>query len=184
MFDKATLGIHKRVKCLPNPCLFSINEVVLGATTADILRDLKSQELGIDVGVDSLVKNRDGEKERDGMARTIRHIFHQRHFYPLFSATSDLPLDVTHSKLASFPSVTPDILLLPSVLTPFARIVDGTVVANPGPCAKGSSPGKGSFASFQIQPMNKSELQEQASSESAQLSHQVFDRARVDVFRI
>ncbi|UZJ52402.1 hypothetical protein CBS101457_001722 [Exobasidium rhododendri] len=184
MFDKATLGIHKRVKCLPNPCLFSINEVVLGATTADILRDLKSQELILNVAIDSQVKNLEGEKDRDGMARTIRHLFHQRHFYPLFPTTSDLPLDVTHSKLASFPSVTPDILLLPSVLTPFARIVDGTVVSNPGTCARGSTPGKGSFASFRIQPMNKSSLQDQASSEKGQLSHQIFERARVDVFRI
>lgn len=184
MFDKSSLGIHKRVKCLPNPCLFSINEVVLGATTADVLRDVKGQELLVDVGIDPQVKDRRGEKDRDGMARTIRHLFHQKHFYPLFPAPSDLPLDVTHSKLAAFPSVTPDVLLLPSVLTPFARVVDGTVVANPGHCARGSVPGKGSYASLQIQPMDRKRLQDQAKDETVKLSHQIFHRARVDVIRI
>lgn len=187
MFDKASLGIHKRVKCLPNPCLFSINEVVLGATTADVMRDLRGQELVIDVDTDAQVKGREGESDRDGMARTIRHLFHQRHFYPLFPTPSDLPLDVTHSKLATFPSVTPDILLLPSVLTPFARIVDGTVVINPGSCARGSS-NKGSFASLQVQAMDKTLLRNQEDGESfgepAKVPHKLFERARVDVLRI
>ena len=149
MFDKATLGIHKRVKCLPNPCLFSINEVVLGATTADVLRDLRGQEMVMEVGSDTGCSDYSGEKDKDGMSRTVRQLFHQRHFYPLLPTPSDLSLDITHSKLAAFPSVTPDVLLLPSVLAPFARVVDGTVVINPGSCAKGSTLGRGSFATMQ-----------------------------------
>lgn len=184
MFDKASLGIHKRVKCLPNPCLFSINEVILGATTADILRDLRGQEMVIDVLTDFQVAEREGEKDRDGMSRTIRSLFHQRHFYPLLPTPSDLPLDITHSKLASFTSVTPDILLLPSLLTPFTRVVDGTVVINPGSCAKGTSLGRGSFATIQVQPLDKQQLLEKQDEKEIKISHQVYNRARVDVCRI
>lgn len=189
MFDKASLGLHKRVKCLPNPCLFSINEVVLGATTADVLKDIRGQEFVINCGIDDQVTNRDGQMDRDGISRTIRNLFHQRHFYPISPTPSDLPLDVTHSKLASFPSVTPDLLLLPSVLTPFARVVDATVVINPGPCAKGASQGasKGSFASIAIHPNDKQSLQDalEASEEAiVKLSHKVYERARVDVYKM
>lgn len=184
MFDKASLGIHKRVKCLPNPCLFSINEVVLGATTADVLRDLRGQEMVIDVSTDIQVAERGGERDRDGISRTVRSLFHQRHFYPLLPTPSDLPLDVTHSKLASFTSVTPDILLLPSVLTPFARVVDSSVVINPGSCAKGTSLGRGSFATIQVQPIDKQQLLDQQDDKEVKISHQVYNRARVDVFRI
>jgi DNA polymerase alpha subunit B len=188
MFDKASLGIHKRVKCLPNPCLFSINEIVLGATTADVLRDLRGQEMVMDVASDIGCSDLSGEKDRDGMSRTVRQLFHQRHFYPLLPTPSDVPLDITHSKLAAFPSVTPDVLLLPSVLAPFARVVDGAVVVNPGSCAKGSTLGRGSFATMQIQSLDREDLQQKMQSENEQedvkVSHQVYNRARVDVFRI
>ena len=117
-------------------------------------------------------------------------------FYPVFpaSAASQLPLDVTHSSLAQFKTVTPDILLVPSVLTPFARIVDGTVCVNPGPLARGSSEatapqsrGKGSYARFDIAPMKKDrlrDLEENSDEAEAPIGHEIYERARVDLVRI
>lgn len=142
----------------------------------------------MEVGSDTGCSDYSGEKDKDGMSRTVRQLFHQRHFYPLLPTPSDLSLDITHSKLAAFPSVTPDVLLLPSVLAPFARVVDGTVVINPGSCAKGSTLGRGSFATMQVQPLDRHDLQEQAvkenDGEEVKISHQLYSRARVDVFRI
>lgn len=192
MFDKTMLGIHKRVKCLPNPCMFSINEVIFGISTADILRDLRSEELVFNLTVNG--EKNDGStptKTRDAMARSVRHVLHSRHFYPLFPAStaSDLPLDVSHAHLAQFTDVTPDVLLLPSILTPFAKIVDGTVVVNPGLTAKGNNDGKGSFACLQIIPMPKQDLQnvmqqDSDSDSGTRLQNALYDRTRVDITRI
>ncbi|PWN33914.1 uncharacterized protein FA14DRAFT_124644, partial [Meira miltonrushii] len=193
MFDKTMLGIHKRVKCLPNPCMFSINEVIFGISTADVLRDLRSDELVFNVTVDG--EKNDGStptRTRDAMARSIRHVLHSRHFYPLFPASTatDLPLDVSHAHLAQFTDVTPDVLLLPSILTPFAKIVDGTVVVNPGLTAKGNNDGKGSFACLQVKPMPKQDLQNviqqdsEADTEGTRWQNALYDRTRVDITRI
>lgn len=45
MLEKEQFGIPKKIKCLPNPCIFSINEIVIAASTADILRDFKKEEI-------------------------------------------------------------------------------------------------------------------------------------------
>lgn len=193
MFDKTMLGIHKRVKCLPNPCMFSINEVIFGISTADVLRDLRSDELVFNVTVNTEEENNNPSpiKVRDAMARSVRHVLHSRHFYPLFPAStaSDLPLDVSHAHLAQFTDVTPDVLFLPSILTPFAKIVDGTVVVNPGLTAKGTNDGKGSFASLQVVPMRKQDLQDAIQKDSqtdstTRWQNALYDRSRVDIIRI
>lgn len=194
MFDKAALGIHKRVKCLPNPCMFSVNEVIFGTSTADVLRDLRAEELVIDVQAEA---DKAGRTARDPMARSVRQLLHQRHFYPLYpaSSASELSLDVTHASLAQFSDVSPDVLLLPSVLTPFAKVVDGTVVVNPGAAAKGSTDGRGTFAALQIMPMAKRDLQQAAEkqqrlsgddamAEAPRWPHALYERTRVDITRL
>lgn len=191
MFDKASLNIHKRVKCLPNPCIFSINEIIFGTTTADVLRDLRAEELVVDIKSD---KQSTQASSPDNMARTIRHLLHQRHFYPLFpaSSASDLSLDVTHAHLAQFADVTPDVLITPSVLTPFAKVVDATVCVNPGQAAKGATDGRGSFATLKIVPMPQIKLQDElkrhhqsdSTDEVPRLPHVVYERARVDLLRL
>jgi DNA polymerase alpha subunit B len=191
MFDKASLKIHKRVKCLPNPCIFSINEIIFGTTTADVLRDLRAEELVVDIKSD---KQSTQASSPDNMARTMRHLLHQRHFYPLFpaSSASDLSLDVTHAHLAQFTDVTPDVLITPSVLTPFAKVVDATVCVNPGQAAKGAIDGRGSFATLKIVPMPQIKLQDElkrhhqsdSTDEVLRLPHVVYERARVDLLRL
>ncbi|KAK0540530.1 DNA-directed DNA polymerase alpha subunit pol12 [Tilletia horrida] len=137
-FEKSDeeLGLPKRVKRLPNPALFTINEVTIAVSTADVLRDLKAEELVQRVSDPAGGNKVDGAvaAPKDQVARLIRHVLGQRSFYPLYpsSPASALTLDVTHSNLAIFPSVTPDVLILPSTLKSFARIIDSTVVLNPG----------------------------------------------------
>ncbi|PWN44704.1 hypothetical protein IE81DRAFT_283082, partial [Ceraceosorus guamensis] len=149
MLDKkdASLGIPKRVKCLPNPSMFSVNEVVFGVTTGDVLRDLGKEETCVDVrlpyaALEALKRNKDGDAAReDPLARSCRHVLGQRSFYPIFPAScaTGHPLDVTHSALSHFQTITPDVLLLPSIMRPFARVIDSTVIVNPGASARGKA---------------------------------------------
>lgn len=113
-------------------------------------------------------------------------------FYPLFpaSAASEVPLDVSHAHLAKFNGTTPDLLLLPSVLTPFAKVVDGSVVVNPGQASRGSSGNGGTFAKFQIQAMPRDNLRiatqslHQNGTDEHLQPHNIYQRARVDIVRM
>ena len=102
---KKELGLaNKQVKLLPNPCFVSLNEVVVGITSQDVLFDLSRE---------TVTFNEQGEV----MSRLPGLVMQQRHFYPLFPPARGsgkvMQLDVGFSKLAEWGSVRPDLLVLP-----------------------------------------------------------------------
>ncbi|PWN52255.1 DNA polymerase alpha, subunit B [Violaceomyces palustris] len=190
------LGLPKRVRCLPNPCLFYINEVVIAASTADVLKDLRSEELIMRIENPPANAGNQATASKDAMSRLCRHVLGQRSFYPLFPSppSSLLPLDISHSHLLSLPSVSPDILFLPSSLKHFIRVVDSTVVINPGRTVQSDSSNlstnasPSSLASIQISAMSKSDLERGGGSEmegvEEGLAHKVYERARVEILEL
>ncbi|CAD6901167.1 unnamed protein product [Tilletia controversa] len=209
--DDEDLALPKRVKRLPNPALFTINEVTIAVSTADVLKDLKAEELVQRVSDPAAAQSRpNGENAaaapKDQVARLIRHVLSQRSFYPLYpsSPASALTLDVTHSNLATFPSVTPDVLILPSTLKSFARVIDSTVVLNPGfatatsatnssqPTAEGKEGGQPmTVARMIVAPLSREELEELegtrgVNEETGQDGepHRIYERTRVDLIQI
>lgn len=82
-YDAAELGLTKKSKLLPNPCLFSVNEVVVGVSTADVLRDLRSEELVVRLkkaagaGM-SQASQQQPQQSEDVIARAVRHVLSQR----------------------------------------------------------------------------------------------------------
>ena len=169
--DKAdpALGLPKRVRCLPNPCVFYINELALGVSTADTLGDLQREELVQRVAAPDSVR-----RGADPMVRLSRHVLGQRSFYPLFppSAASRLPLDLSHSALCTLEQVTPDLLLLPSRIKPFLRVVDSAVIVNPGQL--GAHSGHDAFARIQVEPLAPTGPDEL-------VVHELYRRARVEL---
>ena len=120
---KAILGLPKQVKMVPNPCMISLNETVVGISSQDILNELRREQLSMGVNGQDLLRG------------LPRHLIEQRHFFPLFPpvAREHLPkadgmvatgacLDVGYLKLAEWPHVRPDVLLIPSILTPFVAV--------------------------------------------------------------
>lgn len=124
-------------------------------------------------------------KGTDPMMRWARHVLSQRHFYPLFpsSSASQLPLDLSHSRLCTLDQITPDIVLLPSPRTkPFLRVVDSTVVINPGTLARSGMDAPGpSFVRMQIDPLPRSTLVRAPGESQEMISHEVYQRARIDL---
>lgn len=99
-----------------------------------------------------------------------------------------LPLSLPHIHLASFASVTPDILLLPSGgLAPFAKVVDGVVVVNSGHMqgsGGSSAPSAGATANaatLSIRPMDKTDLQSAVQAGDQHQECNVWERCRVDL---
>jgi DNA polymerase alpha subunit B len=82
--------------------------------------------------------------------------------------------------------VQPDILIVPSKLASFARVVlDTTIVVNPGELTKNTT--GGTYASIDVHPMKKEVLEEgveKKKEEDENMDKGVQDRVRVDIRRI
>lgn len=140
-----SLGIRliwrgQNIRRMPNPCIFSVNDLMIGATSVDTLLHLKKEEVVKTIGAE--------QTPHDAMANVCRYIIEQRRcetpssmwcrehgldmssFYPLFPApiTGDVNLDVSHAKQADFGPSVPDILVLPSVLKHFHKVSHADVV--------------------------------------------------------
>lgn len=164
---------EQNVKSLSNPAIFSLNETVFAISTPDILFHISRDELRLN------------PVEPSPIARLSKALITQRNFYPLFPppSTQSLPkgagapnLDVPYLRLADFVGVTPDVLVLPSMLTPSVKTVDSVVVINPGTLSKRAGPG--TFVNMAIMPPRSIEDPEQL------VAHKVYERARVEVLRV
>ncbi|EXJ78501.1 DNA polymerase alpha subunit B [Capronia coronata CBS 617.96] len=172
------LALPKQVTMLPNPCYVSLNEVVVGISSQDILYELSREQLAHGAGSDLLT-------------RLPGYLIDQRHFFPLFPPMSrdKLPsngvvkatgscLDVGYLKLGEWMQVKPDVLVLPSILTPSVKVVDSVMVINPGQLSKRKA--AGTYSQISLHPRILAEDEKSQRS----VPHKVFERARVEVVRI
>ena len=180
--EVGTLGLHyietvgrenggpRRVHCVSNPCTLKINELVIGVTATDALFDISADETNSNLEVGSR------------LARISQHMLQQRSYYPLFPGPTKTNLDLKHMDQWKMPCA-PDLLILPSKLTPFARSVldNNTVVVNPGHLTRNTS--GGTYAVMEIHPMARETL-ENAGGDDVKLKHNVQDRTRVEIKRI
>ncbi|KDN42303.1 DNA polymerase alpha, subunit B [Tilletiaria anomala UBC 951] len=193
MFDKRTsLPDDKRLFRLPNPCAVWINECFVGLSTADVLRDVRSEEMVIQVE-DIKSSNAFETATPDPLLRVCGHIISQRCFYPLYpsspASNPPLPLDISHAHLADFVTVTPDILILPSVLNPCSKLLDPTICVNPGAAGGRKGDRGGTVAMVTIRPQQDlREIIEQAKcagqSERDRIGYDIPGRTRVDILKL
>ncbi|TDL17712.1 DNA polymerase alpha, subunit B [Rickenella mellea] len=137
-----------RVRLLPNPCRFSINGISFAASSVDVLFHLRNQEFMVrGEEVESWPATGDAPGN-DAMANMCRHLFQQRSFYPIYPVPAemshDINLDVTHVEGMRLDSsdprcdYAPDVLVVPSRLKHFSKVVDGTMAVNPSYLTKGT----------------------------------------------
>lgn len=103
---------------LPNPSTFSCGGVTLAAVTYDALLHLSAAELS---------RPRAGE---DRLAALAGHIVGQRCLYPLYPPPVGSCLDASLDGALRL-AAAPDVLLLPSDLSPFAKLVAEAAPAAP-----------------------------------------------------
>lgn len=179
-FTRSTTGFAKGTKLLPNPALFSLDEVSYGVCSNDILKHLTMAEVSR------------SPREKNGLTRQAQHILQQRRFYPLipgpagdFSSVANL--DVGFAGLTEFGSRLPDLLILPSDMTPMAKVIDGVLIINPGSLSKKA--GHGTYAHVLIQPRNRSAQNEGQplqveNDQNNLLPIELWKRVKVDITRI
>ena len=115
------------------------------------------------------------------LARISQHMLQQRSYYPLFPPALGTNLDLKRVEKWSMPCQ-PDLLIVPSKLTSFARqVLDDTVVINPGQLSKNTT--GGTYAVMDIHPMKRDDL-ESAGGDDVELAHNVADRMRLEIRKI
>ncbi|KAL1296568.1 hypothetical protein AAFC00_000066 [Neodothiora populina] len=190
-FLRRDLGLPRQVLCVTNPIMLSINEVLVGVSSEDVLYEMQRQRV-----VSSSARFAAG----DTLAALSANVIDQRHFFPVFpplprrgdddnsdSSSSAgkgglsiaASLDISYLKLGDMLNVVPDLLILPSALTPFAKVVDGVMVVNPGFLSK--KRGAGTWARVVVK---RREVREEEREGEKLLRHEVYERARVDIVRI
>ncbi|GAM90586.1 hypothetical protein ANO11243_086310 [Dothideomycetidae sp. 11243] len=192
---KRELGLPKTATCVTNPITLSINELVVGISSQDVLYEMQRQ----------LVSQGSKGVADDLLARLTTALIQQRHFFPVFPPLDPekLPrpttykvepdrvdeeperaiatgacLDTSYLKLGEWLHVRPDLLITPSALTPFAKVVESVVAVNPGSLSKRKA--AGTFIDIKILPRTVNENEK----DREVLGHELFNRARVDVVRI
>jgi DNA polymerase alpha subunit B len=162
-------GGPRRVHCVSNPCTLKINEVVIGITSNDTIFQMSADETNANLEPGSR------------LTRIAQHLLQQRSYYPLFPPPLGTNLDLKQLQHCQMPC-RPDILIVPSKLTCFARAVcDSTLVVNPGHLAKGTT--GGTYAVMNIYPMQREAL-ENAGSDEVEVEHAIQDRVSIEIKRI
>lgn len=116
---------RKRVQFVSDPCSLSVNGVVLGLTSTDLLFHMGAEEISSSSGTS------------DRFSRILKHILTQRSYYPLYPPQEDMAIDYeSFCAYAQLP-VTPDVFIVPSELRYFVKDVLGCVCVNPGRLTKG-----------------------------------------------
>lgn len=123
---KKELGLPKQVRIVSNPVTLSLNEVVVGMSSHDVLYELRKEEV---------LGGRPAEANL--LTRLPKYLIEQRHFSPMFPPSSrdtlprsgapgSLPVgamvDISYLKLGDWWNVRPDILITPSMLPPFIKV--------------------------------------------------------------
>ncbi|THX17939.1 DNA polymerase alpha, subunit B [Aureobasidium pullulans] len=172
--NRKELGLPKQATCVTNPMTVSCNDFMTAVSSQDVLFEMQRQR--VVSGLNS-----------DALASLARNLLTQRHYFPVFpplprdekALTVGASLDVAYLKLGEILNVSPDLLILPSVLTPFVKVVDGVLVVNPGTASK--KRGAGTYAKLIVGPR---ELTEDEREKDEEVDHQLFNRARCDIIRI
>ncbi|KAK4138352.1 DNA polymerase alpha, subunit B [Trichocladium antarcticum] len=184
-FPRRDLGLPRSARVVGNPMTLSVNEMVLAISSQDVLWELRHEELAGGAGAGG-----------DALARGCRHLIEQRHYFPLFPPADRrrLPktgvaadggvavgamLDLSYLKLGEMVNVRPDVLVVPSALPPFAKVIESVLVINPGYLSKRR--GAGTYAKMTVYPPD---LSQQEVGSGGMAAHRIFERARVEITRI
>lgn len=183
LIQRKDLGLAKAARIVGNPMTLFINEMLLGISSQDVFWDLRHEEL---------IGGRTAEPNFS--SRAPKYLIEQRHYFPIFppvdrqklpkAGTEDgLPtgamLDLSYLKLGEMMDVRPDVMIVPSALPPFAKVVESVLVINPGYLSKRR--GAGTYARMTLFPPK---VTEEELSKGGMAHHKVFERARVEITRI
>ncbi|CAO3638267.1 unnamed protein product [Cunninghamella echinulata] len=154
------LNLSNKIHSLGNPSMIRINGTDIAIANMDVLLSLGQQEIS--------KTSSDGSKDR--LATLSRHLLQQQNFYPLFPTSKNDSIDADQMVNLQL-SIRPDILILPSQLRHFTKLVDDVLCINPGHLCKRQS--GGTYARLTIHPKSSNDN-----------NNAVHERTRVDLVKL
>lgn len=129
--SRKELGLPKVARLVSNPMALNMNEIVVGVSSQDVLTELRGEEVF------------KGPAGGDMLGRLCRYLVEQRHYFPLFppmdrkrlpktgtdeGIATGAVMDLSYLKLGEMVNVRPDVMLTPSLLPPFAKVCNSTLL--------------------------------------------------------
>ncbi|CAH02471.1 DNA-directed DNA polymerase alpha subunit POL12 [Kluyveromyces lactis] len=183
--DRKYLSLPKNFKCFTNPSTFQLNEIFFGCSNNDIYKDLKEVTKGGNVF------------QRNRFDRVSEHILEQRRYYPVFPGgirtrkvegkngkpvfehIAGADLDLPYLGLTEFiGGIIPDVILIPSELTHFARVVQNVIMLNPGSFIRPNG-GRGTYIEMSIEAPDMEN--EKMTKVNDVYLHNLWKRSRIDI---
>ena len=169
---------------VPNPATLKCNEVVIGATSVDWLLAVSGAET---FKAPTALEHHQAPRQ-DRLGDLSNLVFSQRNFFPAYPPPLNIPLDASRGEGLEM-HCSPDILVIPSDLAPFAKLVQikqhqQALVINPGKLTKGLS--GGTFARVQWAGLSEAEAVAQGApaETNAPILHALDKRCRVEIVRL
>ncbi|KAJ8653902.1 hypothetical protein O0I10_010469 [Lichtheimia ornata] len=143
------------VLTLSNPAIIDINGTTLALGNTDILMNISREEIS-------------NNSSKDRLPRLLSHLVRQQSFYPLFPYAATDCIDSEQLPELQIP-IKPDVIVAPSQLKIFAKVMDEVVCVNPGYLTKRQNGGTYARCTFH------------SSQGEAKASH---ERIRVDLTKL
>lgn len=208
--DRKKLGLPKNFRCFPNPCAFSVNEAMFGTSNMDVFKDLKEVYKPSLAGDSKIAANRFdrianhifqqkryypmfpgsvrktplSKQEKDALVNVKDGVMGEDLAEIAIGGSS---LEVPYLGLAELGDSLPDLLLIPSEMKYFAKVVRGVVVINPGQFIRPSKDElreEGSYTVLSIKPADETQDDNIEKVENSDLYyHNVYKRCRVDIYK-
>ncbi|KAF2736057.1 DNA polymerase alpha, subunit B [Polyplosphaeria fusca] len=187
-FAKKELGLAKQVHCVTNPMTLTMNEVVLGTSSLDVLDMLRREEL---------IGGRARGVAGNLSERSARNVIEQRAFLPVWPPTGrermGAVVAVEEKKVVKGEEGEGDVDAGPSPFLPLGtmldtsylklgemlNVVESVLVINPGMLSKKRA--AGTYARMIVNPATVSDEERE---KGVAVAHKLWERARVDIVKI
>ncbi|KAF1989921.1 DNA polymerase alpha/primase associated subunit [Aulographum hederae CBS 113979] len=201
---KKELMLPKQVQCVTDPITLSLNEIVAGISGLDVFEQIKASEISAGTArqdgllvraCKSVIEQRHffpvfppvetfSSPAAGGLKMKVEaedggDVDGDEEMLDVLSRPMGPMLDLTYLKLGEWLNVRPDLLVSPSVLPPFARVVENVLTINPGTLSKRRGPG--TYARMTVLPVAVSEEERDI---DALVPHKLWERTRVDIVKI
>ncbi|RCK66546.1 DNA polymerase alpha subunit B [Candida viswanathii] len=186
-FDRKKFGLPKNFRVFPNPSSFQINEILIGNSNLDIFKDLRdvfkedATVLSNNNRFERIINH--GHQPKSSTAELLNGA-EGEHLDGL--AVGGSSLEMPYLGVTELGDSLPDVLILPSELKYFAKVVQGVVVINPGFFIKPSKDvhrEDGSYAVINVKPPNLEDDENNVDAiddSNTLFYHNVYKRSRVE----
>ncbi|XP_072748793.1 DNA polymerase alpha subunit B [Anoplolepis gracilipes] len=116
VFNKK-LQNYRNLKLMPDPCILDVAGLKVGVTSVDVIKHIGKEEISNVTG--------------DRLGRLADHVLAQTCFYPVYPPSEDLNVDTDLWEKHAFFDQQPHVLILPSDMRSYCKVINECVTLNP-----------------------------------------------------